>query len=385
MEANTQGDRAPTVTERWASMTETGLRIFFCGELNVLVFIAPGRYSLHAIKKHEHLPCVSFCSPSKKSCSSILGARARRRQERGVARRYSTCMLKLAVIRFLTAASFLVSGMVLFGPLPVPPLHAMYASLPAAVFLATMTSVLARRYLSLLESMLAAVLLTSLLSLAGDALLRSSSLAYTGDENGGVSLVFNNLYALQEDFQEAVDNVKRANPDIFISAETTRESLSLLSTALPGRHRHIVGDVAVFSKYPIERGSIEAAGSVLPKVTVKSPIGDFSVIGVHTFSPTSRKLATGNWQQLCAVASQAEREARIVIVGDFNAPGHHPCLRSLVSADRSGGLVGGTWPSNIPVYQIDHVFIKGLRSSAREVVDVPGSDHKGVAVQIYKL
>ena len=80
-----------------------------------------------------------------------------------------------------------------------------------------------------------------------------------------------------------------------------------------------------------------------------------------------------------------------LVVGDFNATPDHSAFRSGTAgctdaATARGESLTATWPAAWPRWagaQIDHVLTRGgPQARSVEVVDVPGSDHRGLLVRL---
>jgi endonuclease/exonuclease/phosphatase (EEP) superfamily protein YafD len=142
------------------------------------------------------------------------------------------------------------------------------------------------------------------------------------------------------------------------------------------------GDVRVRSGSGMRLRHLEATGGVL---------GARILFAVHTTAPMSRRRAA-RWQRDLAVVEQwCRAPVAPIVAGDFNATLDHSPLRAAVRGCRSAaagtgrGLVG-TYPSSVPPWrgiQIDHVFVPaGTVTTRFEVVDVAGSDHRGVLARV---
>lgn len=118
----------------------------------------------------------------------------------------------------------------------------------------------------------------------------------------------------------------------------------------------------------------------------RTPSGAVSIAAVHPIPPLvglepewsydHRTLA-----ELCAATTPT------VLAGDFNSTLDQAPMRALIDAGcedaaaATGHGLGGTWPTSVPGLlgvQIDHVLTTAATAVAHEVVDVPGSDHRGI-------
>jgi endonuclease/exonuclease/phosphatase (EEP) superfamily protein YafD len=114
------------------------------------------------------------------------------------------------------------------------------------------------------------------------------------------------------------------------------------------------------------------------------------VVATHTQSPKPGDTAA--WRRdVAALSRWCTGERPTVVAGDLNATLDHAELREAIAgctdtASDVGAGLSGTWPSALPRLfgaQIDHVLVAGgPRPRAAEVVDVPGSDHRGLLARV---
>jgi endonuclease/exonuclease/phosphatase family metal-dependent hydrolase len=123
------------------------------------------------------------------------------------------------------------------------------------------------------------------------------------------------------------------------------------------------------------------------------------IVNMHFAAPTARPF----WRQpgvrrrqlrgLLAHLDADPGRARAV-VGDFNATPLWPVYRGLARrledlarshARATGGRPGRTWPSwaPSPLLRIDHCFARGLDLHGLRVLAIPGSDHRGLLVDLF--
>jgi endonuclease/exonuclease/phosphatase (EEP) superfamily protein YafD len=114
------------------------------------------------------------------------------------------------------------------------------------------------------------------------------------------------------------------------------------------------------------------------------------VVATHPQSPKPGD--TNAWSRdVAALSRWCTGERPTVVAGDLNATLDHAELRDAIdgctdaASDVGEGLTG-TWPSAAPRLlgvQIDHVLTSGGPAAREvEVVDVPGSDHRGVLARV---
>ncbi|WP_345422708.1 endonuclease/exonuclease/phosphatase family protein, partial [Actinomycetospora chlora] len=114
------------------------------------------------------------------------------------------------------------------------------------------------------------------------------------------------------------------------------------------------------------------------------------VVATHPQSPKPGDTAA--WRRdVGALSRWCTGDRATVVAGDLNATLDHAEFRSATAgcadaASEVGDGLAGTWPSALPSVlgaQIDHVLTAGgPQPRAAEVVDVPGSDHRGLLVRV---
>jgi len=136
--------------------------------------------------------------------------------------------------------------------------------------------------------------------------------------------------------------------------------------------------------------------SAAPRARIEPVDGcPVTLTGVHTLAPLPPN--TRRWQQeLAAIRSAlAGSDGPQVVAGDFNASRDHRPFRDLLAAGfldcadaaRRRPWPGCTWPSARgipPVMRLDHVLVSqgAATVSAVRVIQIPGTDHRGVLAVI---
>ncbi|MEV5171103.1 endonuclease/exonuclease/phosphatase family protein [Streptomyces flaveolus] len=88
-----------------------------------------------------------------------------------------------------------------------------------------------------------------------------------------------------------------------------------------------------------------------------------------------------------AEAVAAERNKRVVLLGDLNGTVDDRALAGITSRMRSaqgeaGNGFGFTWPAKFPVARIDQILVRGVRPDSSWVLPATGSDHLPVAARV---
>jgi endonuclease/exonuclease/phosphatase (EEP) superfamily protein YafD len=141
-----------------------------------------------------------------------------------------------------------------------------------------------------------------------------------------------------------------------------------------------VGEVEVGSGPELRRQHLWARGGLL---------GDRTFYAVHPQAPMARWQARVWNRDLASIARWTAALPAPIVAGDFNATLDHGPFRACLSgvrdsAEGTGKGLTGTYHAGIPRWagiRIDHVLIPRESVATRyEVVDLPGSDHRGVLV-----
>lgn len=120
-------------------------------------------------------------------------------------------------------------------------------------------------------------------------------------------------------------------------------------------------------------------------------LGSRTLHAVHTTAPLLPRGVPAWRRDLRVIGQWCRAPVAPVVVGDLNATLDHSVLRDALGGCRSAatgtgrGLVG-TFPAALPRLlgiQIDHVLVPAGTTTTRfEVVDVAGSDHRGLLVTL---
>lgn len=154
---------------------------------------------------------------------------------------------------------------------------------------------------------------------------------------------------------------------------------------------------ALISRLPIEEVMRRPLGGLGGRLTAaRIAVGgrDVWLASTHLVKPSTphgQRLQRVQLQELDAWA--ASIEAPLIVGGDFNGTLHMQQIKTMVrdrgfSTDLRAGdwrqIAVGTYPAWLPGLglKIDHVFVRGATISRSEIVDVPGSDHRGIQADI---
>jgi endonuclease/exonuclease/phosphatase (EEP) superfamily protein YafD len=142
------------------------------------------------------------------------------------------------------------------------------------------------------------------------------------------------------------------------------------------------GDLEVRSASAMRLRHVEVTGGILGRRTLYA---------VHTTAPMG-PVRTERWlHDLAQIARWSRGAVAPIVVGDLNATLDHSAMRAALggcrsAADGTGRGLVGTYPESLPRWlgiQIDHVLVPAGTATTRfEVVDVAGTDHRGVIARV---
>ncbi|MCB9944964.1 MAG: endonuclease/exonuclease/phosphatase family protein [Geminicoccaceae bacterium] len=213
-----------------------------------------------------------------------------------------------------------------------------------------------------------------------------------------IRLLFSNLWADNTSRAAAISTIERMNPDILVLAEFLRDwrkDAAALIASYPAQADcfNLSGcDVVILSRFPVSATSTPADRWLRSRAVladVDTPQGPLAVIGAHMTRPIPIGQVYHQERHAQLITDLAAGvDGPTVLVGDFNAV---PWGRVVHEIERNSRLtahrgIQGTWPSALPWplrLPIDQVLTSNeVEIVSREVVNMPGSDHKAVLVEL---
>lgn len=211
-----------------------------------------------------------------------------------------------------------------------------------------------------------------------------------------------NLWADNHDPEATAAWLLKQNADIVVTEESGGAALPVLRAlkkAYPYRIPCHVGygcDTRIHSRWPVvaEHGFYEDdEGLVGAWATLRHPLGDLTVVGVHFVWP----IPAGQWQAQSRMLARKLKpfpKDTLIVTGDFNST---PWSWGLRRQDKALGLERRTralasWPNGafsrvakapFPILPIDHVYAgKAWKTVKVERGPSLGSDHRPVVVTL---
>jgi endonuclease/exonuclease/phosphatase family metal-dependent hydrolase len=222
-----------------------------------------------------------------------------------------------------------------------------------------------------------------------------------------VRIVTANLFRGRVDPSTLVDLIRDLEPDVLAVQELLPAAAAVISSELPHGEldlRPAGPSIGLALRRPavVERLALmshDALVAVLEPGEWNGLRQTLEITAVHLTNPlqlppwrTYRK-RFGDVRVLAADAARPRAGGR-VLVGDLNSPPPMLAYRKLrryfvdgveVAAARNGSRpdrTWGPWPRSPRVARIDHVLVSNVEVVATHTVDVEGSDHDAVVVDI---
>lgn len=218
-------------------------------------------------------------------------------------------------------------------------------------------------------------------------------------EQAGLVAVQHNVSDVNTDPAGTARALLRVRPDLVALEEVTPAALPAYEKEL-ARHlpyHAVVGTVGLWSAHPLQdvrpvdirpRGFGPGWNRAL-RATAVTPQGPVAVhvahlpsvrLGLrHGFSSASRDESA----RLLGAALGAEREARVILLGDLNGTVHDRGLDPVLAQVRvTGPGFAFSWPASFPVARIDQILARSAAVTRVRSLPATGSDHLPIAATI---
>lgn len=236
---------------------------------------------------------------------------------------------------------------------------------------------------------------------------------YLGTGAGGPDASGGELTVLQANIEfgkgdpdAVVALVRSRGVDLLTVDELTVPAVDALTAAglddlLP--HRYVrpaatgADGTGIWSRHPLT-DRVQHPGFAMAALSARVEVpGDrtVTVFAAHPLPPWPRQ-QTAIWaDELGRLHDILDRlrsgSETVVMAADFNATWDHALFRTLLgdgvrdAAEQAGAGILRTYPADRtwpPVLSIDRVLVSGATATGVDVVDLPGSDHRGVVARI---
>ncbi|MEV0321444.1 endonuclease/exonuclease/phosphatase family protein [Streptomyces sp. NPDC050658] len=230
---------------------------------------------------------------------------------------------------------------------------------------------------------------------------------------GDLTLVSHNVDAGNPDPAGTARDLAASGADVLALEEISERDRGTYEKELAKAYPHhtVLGTVGLWSRLPLSDtrpvdirtdvgplGDSKSAAEKLPdnralRATVATDQGPLAVYVAHLGSVRvvpGDGFATADRNrnaQALAEAVAAERNERVVLLGDLNGTTDDRALDGLTSRLRSaqeaaGDGFGFSWPAGFPVARIDQILAGGVEPVSSWVLPATGSDHLPVAAGI---
>ena len=231
---------------------------------------------------------------------------------------------------------------------------------------------------------------------------------------GDLTVVSHNVGADNPDPAGTARDLAASGADLLALEELTPQATGAYEKGLAKAdpYHAVRGTVGLWSRLPLSgirtvdvvRGDVGPLAKTRPvdhpedapralRATVATEHGPLAVYVAHLGSVRVLP-SSGFWTDsrdfgadALAKAVAAERNKRMVVLGDLNGTTDDRAFDGLTSRLRSAQEVAGngfgfTWPASFPVARIDQILVRGVQPKSSWVLPATGSDHLPVAAGI---
>ncbi|WP_240660323.1 endonuclease/exonuclease/phosphatase family protein [Streptomyces sp. WAC 01529] len=230
---------------------------------------------------------------------------------------------------------------------------------------------------------------------------------------GDLTVVSHNVGAENPDPAGTARELAASGADVLALQEITARAKPVYEKELAQEYPHhtVRGTVGLWSKLPLsdtrpvdtlmdygplaatKPAAVKMAYNRALRTTVATDEGPLAVYVAHLGSVRvlpRTGFGTGGRDrgaQALAKAIAAERNERVVLLGDLNGTMEDRAFAGLTShlrsaQDAAGDGFGFSWPARFPVARIDQILVRGVEPRSSWVLPATGSDHRPVAAGI---
>ncbi|MEU6405999.1 endonuclease/exonuclease/phosphatase family protein [Streptomyces sp. NPDC046985] len=219
-----------------------------------------------------------------------------------------------------------------------------------------------------------------------------------GGAGGDLTVATHNVSADNPDPAGTARSVAADGADVLALEELKASAVPGYVSALAPSYRYhaVEGTVGLWSKYPlsgVRSVDIKLGWTRAMRATVATPKGPVAVYVAHM--PSVRvKLDSGftaaqrdQSADALGEAIAAERQPRVVLLGDLNGTMNDRSLNAVTSQMRStqgaaGDGFGFSWPASFPMARIDQIMVRGVQPVRSWTLPRTDSDHLPVAASV---
>nr|WP_082534726.1 endonuclease/exonuclease/phosphatase family protein [Nonomuraea pusilla] len=230
---------------------------------------------------------------------------------------------------------------------------------------------------------------------------------------GDLTVAAHNVGAGNPDPAGAARALAASGADVLALVELTEQARGTYEKELAKAYPYhtVQGTVGLWSELPLsdtrpvdirtdygpladtKPADVKLAYNRALRTTVATKRGPLAVYVAHLGSARVN-LTAGFWTdsrdrgaQALGEAVAAERNERVVLLGDLNGTTDDRAFAAITSRLRSAQDVAGhgfgfSWPAGFPVVRIDQILVRGVKAESSWVLPATGSDHLPVAAGI---
>ncbi|MEV7090970.1 endonuclease/exonuclease/phosphatase family protein [Streptomyces sp. NPDC093085] len=230
---------------------------------------------------------------------------------------------------------------------------------------------------------------------------------------GRLVMVSHNVNADNPDPAGTARDLAASGADLLALEELTPEATDAYESALAASYPYhaVRGTVGLWSRLPLSEtrpiemerdagplGDAKPAEAKLAqnralRTTVATERGPLAVYVAHLGSVRALP-RTGFWTEsrdagaaALSTAVAAERNGRVVVLGDFNGTMDDRAFDGLTARlssvqETAGDGFGFTWPTAFPVARIDQILVRGVEPESSWTLPATESDHLPVAARV---
>ncbi|UFS60963.1 endonuclease/exonuclease/phosphatase family protein [Subtercola endophyticus] len=252
-------------------------------------------------------------------------------------------------------------------------------------------AVVARRVSALVFVLLAAVVWGALFG-PGLVPLKWSAPAASTADGTHLTVASQNIEASSGTGRQSAQTLAATGADVIALEEMTSDDFDSISASLAAAYPYSygVGTVGVWSKYPVVNAqplNLGLGWNRALAADLQTPQGLVSIYVIHAASARPGDVSARD-SMLAALAQTLpnDENKRVIAVGDFNAASTDRAMGGIESqlseANQSEGMLGSTWPSNLPVTRLDHLLQRGMTVTSNTTLAAGGSDHRAILTSL---
>ncbi|MEU0603289.1 endonuclease/exonuclease/phosphatase family protein [Streptomyces sp. NPDC006393] len=215
---------------------------------------------------------------------------------------------------------------------------------------------------------------------------------------GDLTVATHNVNADNPDPAGTAREVASAGADVLALEELKASAVPVYESALASTYRYhaVQGTVGLWSKYPlsgVRPVDIRLGWTRAMRATVATPEGPVAVYVAHMPSVRVKMNAGFTAAQrdqsadALGEAIAAERQPKVILLGDLNGTMNDRSLNAVTSQMRStqgaaGDGFGFSWPASFPMARIDQIMVRGVEPVSSWSLPRTDSDHLPIAARV---